>query len=210
MVIFHEELRTRLLDDDPAVVAGLVVVGLKARNDIGGIRVEFFHPDVFAGTEWFFGVAADERERCRAGVFGLGRGFVGRLKPPIGKKTQGEHKRGEDDQDQGSQNAGPSLRGAGGLDIGFHVQHFQNDKVLNIDQPDGAIFGVDNGQFIDTKLLHDGHRFARQGIGPDALGVFCHDAGDGLFQGVVVIGNQPAKITVGEDASDFVVAALPE
>ena len=45
------------------------------------------------------------------------------------------------------------------------------DEVLDVHETDGLASGVDDGEFIDAVLVHDGQRFGGEGVDIDVLGV---------------------------------------
>ena len=167
-----------VFDEDPAVVARLVIVGLEARGQAGGVFVELFDPDVFARAVGFIGFGRHERQGGFGRVALLDLHALGRLHPPVGHVPEGEDEQGGDDQDQRSQAITFFLPRNGTRLIPFHVQHFEHDQVLHVDQTHGAIVWIHNRQFIDAILLHDRHGLARQGVGADALGIAGHDVID--------------------------------
>ena len=80
----------------------------------------------------------------------------------------------------------------------LNIKHPQQHQILNVNNADRPIKFVNNWKFIDSKLAHDGNRFAGQMLAADALRVASHDAGDALPEGrAIVIRNHPAKIAIG-------------
>src|SRR5947209_5881114 len=86
----------------------------------------------------------------------------------------------------------------------LHVQHPQDDQVLDVDQPDGAVVVVDDGKLVDAGRPHDTDGFAGQLLAADPLGIAGHQVADRPLEGgAVVVGDGPAEVTVGEDAADL-------
>lgn len=75
-------------------------------------------------------------------------------------------------------------------------------EVLDIDEADGLVLGVENDEIIDAVFAEDFDHFGGEVIFADADGILGHVLGDGLGaeEGVFLVGAD--EIAVGEDAGE--------